>query len=232
MKKIILFSILASFAFGVQAQKFTLSKHFIEDSLFVNDYTDEGVDLVNTTNQKMVIKFRTYINTIDTTNWELLYCAFPACRVYIAYEEICDTMGAKGEEFDKVRISNFSIQPKNTPKDCELCIEFFDMMDSTFRDTLCYKYFASKRALGLASNSVQSNSKIYPNPTQGSVTVENSIGINSIKIVDLSGKEVLNVMDVNSITYSIDLSALKPGTYVLQVENSDDQWTVEKLIIE
>ena len=106
------------------------------------------------------------------------------------------------------------------------------MMDSTFRDTLCYKYFASKRALGLASNSVQSNSKTYPNPTQGSVTLENSTGINSIKIVDLSGKEVLNVKDVNSITYSIDLSALKPGTYVLQVENSDDQWTVEKLIIE
>ena len=74
--------------------------------------------------------------------------------------------------------------------------------------------------------------RIYPNPTQGSVTLENSTGINSIKIVDLSGKEVLNVKDVNSITYSIDLSALKPGTYVLQVENSDDQWTVEKLIIE
>ena len=232
MKKIIIFSILASFAFGSQAQNFTLSKHLVEDSMYVDDYTDAGVDLRNTTNKRLVIKFRTYLNTIDTNNWEVLYCSFPACRSYIAYEEICDTMGANGDLDDKVRISNMSIQPKKTPKDCELCIEFFDMMDSTFRDTLCYKYFASKRALGLASNSVQSNSKIYPNPTQGSVTVENSIGINSIKIVDLSGKEVLNVKDVNSITYSIDLSALKPGTYVLQVENSDDQWTVEKLIIE
>ncbi len=232
MKKILLFSILASFVFGLQAQKFTLTKHLIEDSLFVNDYTDAGSDLSNTTNQKMVIKFRSYKNTIDTNNWEILYCAFPACRSYIAYEEICDTMGAKGEANDKVRISNFSLQPKNTPKDCELCIEFFDMIDSTFRDTLCYKFFASKRALGFASNSVQSNSKIYPNPTQRSVTVENSTGINSLKIVDLSGKEVLSNKDVNSNKYSIDLSALKSGTYILQVESNDENWTVEKLIIE
>ncbi|MBD79059.1 MAG: hypothetical protein CL840_09085 [Crocinitomicaceae bacterium] len=231
MKKIILILLVGIIGIGANAQRFTLSKHLITDTLRINDYFDDGADLTNKTSGDMVIKFRTYYNTVDTGNWDILYCSFPACRTYIAYEEICDTM-TPGQ---KVRISNFSIEPKLTPKDCELCIEFFDMVDSTFRDTLCYK-FGSRMdpAVGLADlvESKEAPNGVYPNPTSGAVKVKLANRINSIYVFDLSGKVVLSENNVLDRYKMVDLSELKPGSYVIQVEEEDGNVISERLIVQ
>ena len=60
--------------------------------------------------------------------------------------------------------------------------------------------------------------KIYPNPAESNFTIEfNKATIGSIRIIDLSGKEVFNT-NITSINQSIDCSSLKNGLYVVQID--------------
>jgi hypothetical protein len=79
---------------------------------------------------------------------------------------------------------------------------------------------------------IQSKSKVYPNPGNGVVNFENIDVIKTIKIVNLIGKEVFRKENIKVSKLSVDLSALKPGSYIIQLEDENDRWTTEKLIIE
>ncbi|MFT5723069.1 MAG: hypothetical protein ACI9JN_000174 [Bacteroidia bacterium] len=60
----------------------------------------------------------------------------------------------------------------------------------------------------------------YPNPTTGVVYVDmkNNTIINSISVVDISGKSVYSTTDINASNATLDLSALLGGYYFLQVD--------------
>jgi hypothetical protein len=60
--------------------------------------------------------------------------------------------------------------------------------------------------------------KIYPNPAESNFTIEfNKATTGSIRIIDLSGKEVSNT-NITSINQSIDCSSLKNGLYIVQID--------------
>jgi len=63
--------------------------------------------------------------------------------------------------------------------------------------------------------------KVYPIPAQGSITIESKLNINNIKLIDLTGKCVLNVNIGNENNYKMELPALNDGLYLLQLNNSD-----------
>ena len=72
--------------------------------------------------------------------------------------------------------------------------------------------------------------KVYPNPAESNFTVEfNKTTSGSIRIIDLSGKEVLNTT-ITSINQSIDCSSLKNGLYVVQID-ADGTLSSQKLNI-
>jgi hypothetical protein len=72
--------------------------------------------------------------------------------------------------------------------------------------------------------------KVYPNPAENNFTVEfNKTTSGSIRIIDLSGKEVLNT-SITAINQSIDCSSLKNGLYVVQIE-ADGVLSSQKLNI-
>lgn len=69
-----------------------------------------------------------------------------------------------------------------------------------------------------------SKTKIYPNPTENLLTIENNLqlSLNHFKIFDLTGKQI-DLPIVNSLenTVQIDFGVLNNGVYILQIENTD-----------
>lgn len=78
-------------------------------------------------------------------------------------------------------------------------------------DLGCYESGSTSSINNLAKDQL----KVYPNPTQGKITVENNHKIiQSIKVLNLTGAAVLEfTANINTI----DVSSLQQGVYILQV---------------
>jgi hypothetical protein len=60
------------------------------------------------------------------------------------------------------------------------------------------------------------NIRLYPNPVNGTVSVQSDYKINTIEIIDLSGRRILYFNDINSTNNTLDLSKLNNGYYFLK----------------
>lgn len=73
---------------------------------------------------------------------------------------------------------------------------------------------------GIKENQIAANLNVYPNPTNGIVTIDDwyikSIGY-SVNIIDAYGKIVLTVMNDNKL----DLSAFESGVYFVSIQTAD-----------
>jgi hypothetical protein len=69
---------------------------------------------------------------------------------------------------------------------------------------------------GLTTNKMVSNIKIYPNPTSNLINIENIAGNLSYNLFDLSGR-LIDAGVFNNNSSQIDMSAYKPGIYILNI---------------
>ena len=80
---------------------------------------------------------------------------------------------------------------------------------------------------GLVENSI--NAVVYPNPTNGKVTVE-SEGLSHIRIVNTYGQTVYNANHEGDQAI-IDLSKMAKGIYMMHIEANGEQ-VVKKIVVE
>lgn len=78
--------------------------------------------------------------------------------------------------------------------------------------------------LGLGDNEIATIS-VYPNPTDGKLTLSNVVENTSFKIVSVSGQVVLNGV-VSNTANTIDLSSFENGIYVLQLTQEQGLQTI------
>ena len=75
--------------------------------------------------------------------------------------------------------------------------------------------------------------EIFPNPAQDRVTVKANAPIQSIELLDLSGRIAKVVQrSASSQIASISVSACQPGTYFLRVTTVENDVYVKPLIIQ
>jgi hypothetical protein len=60
---------------------------------------------------------------------------------------------------------------------------------------------------------------IYPNPTSQNVTVSSAVLIDCIEIIDLFGRSILSIVEINDHDYNLDLSNYSNGNYILKVSS-------------
>lgn len=87
-----------------------------------------------------------------------------------------------------------------------------------------YFWKASTASVDDLTNSVS----IYPNPMGDQVTVEGTWSVESVRIHDLTGREVLRAAP-NKAVFSLDTSTLDHGVYLLSL-SSDDNSITHKLV--
>ncbi len=84
----------------------------------------------------------------------------------------------------------------------------------------------------------ENNLSLYPNPTNGKVTVLfNSLNGEKItlQVIDISGRVVksenIGVMDAGDVEYSFDTSSLNSGIYIVNLEGSSNTKRIAKLVV-
>jgi len=70
---------------------------------------------------------------------------------------------------------------------------------------------------------------VYPNPSEGIVTISNDLNAeNTITVTDMTGKVVLT--KVSSSATTVDLSKVGTGVYMVEVSNENGK-KVERVVI-
>ena len=81
-----------------------------------------------------------------------------------------------------------------------------------------------------------SDYSIYPNPSQGEITLsskKSSENIHSVSIVNMSGQEVFEINSNNpTSSLNLNLDHLTPGFYTLIIKNNTEKLAVKRLIIQ
>lgn len=78
---------------------------------------------------------------------------------------------------------------------------------------------------------LQSDFKIYPNPTSGLVNLHlHNLVFETIEIFDVNAKRILQINTKNKEFIEIDLSAYPTGTYLLRALQTDGQIITKKII--
>ena len=81
------------------------------------------------------------------------------------------------------------------------------------------------------NNALDFSTKIYPNPANNKLTIENNnFIISSIELFDISGKSIV-VKRVDEMTTILDISNLYNGIYFVKV-NSNQSSIIKKLIVD
>lgn len=91
-------------------------------------------------------------------------------------------------------------------------------------------YNPEKREIGPDANHLIQNAfAVMPNPSSGVFQIESISEINAVKVFDLSGRLVKEFESLNGYNYSMDLSELKDGIYLIEV--SGENYTEKQKII-
>ena len=73
---------------------------------------------------------------------------------------------------------------------------------------------------------------IYPNPTNGSFTISNAANLKTIRIIDISGKELMQLKNNSNETIHLDLTSFSEGMYLLMMTYDNEMEVTKKLMIQ
>jgi len=95
-----------------------------------------------------------------------------------------------------------------------------------------YSYACTNKTSSIKNVNKESSISIYPNPTNGNISIVNNNAnkIKAIRIYDCVGKLQFD-KSASESELSIDLSHLSNGMYFVNIESMDEKITIEKLII-
>ncbi len=80
--------------------------------------------------------------------------------------------------------------------------------------------------LGLNENKAAASVQVYPNPSNGKLTIKNTVSeIHEVKLVDLSGK-VVYTKSVSGNEVVLDIISLNKGLYILKVQTQNGSETI------
>jgi hypothetical protein len=133
------------------------------------------------------------------------------------------------ECFDYLNVFPFSMQSVNT-SDTEIQATITDMgevMEVVIPLTDLPVTTAQGCYLGVTANEPE-NFTVFPNLTDGMVTITHAAGVKEIRVYNIIGKLVLTMEAGQDMQTSVDLGECAPGTYLIRVDGSSVQRLVKR----
>jgi len=84
-------------------------------------------------------------------------------------------------------------------------------------------------ALGVKNNEFESQLSVFPNPSNGLVTVTSATNINQVEVIDLTGKVIFTSNNLSN-KCAINTSAYNKGMYIIRVQTNNDIQTTKLLV--
>jgi hypothetical protein len=88
--------------------------------------------------------------------------------------------------------------------------------------------------LSVDEPTLQDTFKIFPNPSQGQISInnQNALNFSTIEIYDVFGKKAFhNHLNSTTNSVSLDVTSLKSGVYFLKMTLENGQTSTQKLIL-
>jgi hypothetical protein len=82
----------------------------------------------------------------------------------------------------------------------------------------------------IALNELSEKTKLYPNPTSNQFNIETTEIINSIEILDITGKQIFIDSKVNSKEYQSNSLELNNGVYIIKIKTELGSFTKQLMI--
>jgi hypothetical protein len=82
----------------------------------------------------------------------------------------------------------------------------------------------------IALNELSGKTKLYPNPTSNQFNIETTETINSIEILDITGKQIFIDSKVNSKEYQSNSLELNNGVYIIKIKTELGSFTKQLMI--
>ncbi len=96
----------------------------------------------------------------------------------------------------------------------------FESTDDQGNTTDCSFELTVEEILGVGDVSLNAGISIFPNPASNVITVSSSNqNLTSVRIVDIAGKTLIDVSNVNLESQTIDISTLAQGVYFVNINN-------------
>ena len=90
-------------------------------------------------------------------------------------------------------------------------------------------FFKTIETLGVETFK-NSSFKLYPNPTEGKVSISSPQIIKSVAIYDLLGKRIMNI-NGNSKKLNLNVSQFEQGMYLIDIIGENNKVETKKLMI-
>lgn len=88
-------------------------------------------------------------------------------------------------------------------------------------------------ATGLYEKTLKNSIQVYPNPSKNKITISNADMINTVKIVNIFGDEILTKTNNSKDYIEIDLSNLKSGIYFAKfINDKENIIDVKKIVLQ
>ncbi|MEL6811219.1 MAG: choice-of-anchor B family protein [Bacteroidota bacterium] len=105
----------------------------------------------------------------------------------------------------------------------------FDTTDGQGNDASCSFELTVVEILGTQNITLSKGLSVYPNPAIALITVDSANqNINTIAVIDVSGKVLISVGDLNVEKHNLDMSSLAEGIYFIQVNGAATKRIVKK----
>jgi len=89
--------------------------------------------------------------------------------------------------------------------------------------------FTLGNPVGIEQNKVDKELELYPNPVVSTLYLTSEDVVKSIRITDISGKQLLNIKPNRSGTIDISVESMSSGTYIIMYE-TDNNIKIEKFV--
>jgi len=85
---------------------------------------------------------------------------------------------------------------------------------------------------GSGVETINSGLRISPNPASSVLNLNSVSNIDQLLISNIIGQRVMNINNVNSKNYTLDIRNLKSGVYMIAIRNSDGSVSISKFVKE
>ncbi|MBS1651442.1 MAG: T9SS type A sorting domain-containing protein [Bacteroidetes bacterium] len=84
----------------------------------------------------------------------------------------------------------------------------------------------------IQNNQEELFAKVFPNPVSSSLQISTNLNLQSVSLLETSGKLVLQKLNCNAKSLTLDISTMQKGLYILNCKSSDGKELNKKIVIE
>ncbi len=169
-----------------------------------------------------VDKLEVMISTDCGASWTSIYNKAGTTFTTAPNVTTAFTPSASQWKKESVPLSTYAGQP-------EIMLSFNSTSD--FGNNFYIDNINLSNPLSIKENSGSVNIEVFPNPSNGEITIKAGERIKEIQVVNVIGSQILNLKPQNENTLALDLSAQAEGAYFIKIK-TDSGFSTKKIIIQ